>query len=101
VQERLGLTTGRQRRYRVAWVGGCVLYDTGKLRAAGGFTFWRDLPCSHCGEDVLAQLRVMARFGGCGLIPSGVYHQELPTTLEDRRISAPHVLGLETTGIRN
>ena len=35
---------------------------------------------------------VMARYGGCGLIPSGVYHQELPTTVEDRRVDAPRVL---------
>jgi hypothetical protein len=37
----------------------------------------------------------MDRYGGCGLIPSGVYHQELPTTLADRRVNAPHVLPLE------
>ena len=46
----------------------------------------------HCGEDVLAQLRVMARDGGCGLIPSGAYHQELPTTVPLRRCDAPRVL---------
>lgn len=43
-------------------------------------------------RDVLAQLRVMARFGGAGLIPSGPYHQELPTTVTDRRCDAPPVL---------
>lgn len=95
VQQRLALAPGSYRAYRVAWIGGCVLYDTAKLRAAGGFGFWRELPSSHCGEDALAQLRVMARFGGCGIVPSGVYHQELPTTLADRRVNAPHVLGLE------
>jgi hypothetical protein len=36
----------------------------------------------------------MARDGGCGLIPSGVYHQELPTTVTDRRADAPRVLPL-------
>ncbi len=92
VQQRLGLTPGQTRRYRIAWVGGCVLYDTQKLRASGGFSFWEQLPLEHSGEDVLAQLRVMARFGGCGLIPSGVYHQQLPTTVPDRRIDAPLVL---------
>jgi GT2 family glycosyltransferase len=89
VQERLGLTAQRPRKYRVAWVGGCVLYDAAKLRSVGGFGFWRALPPEHAGEDVLAQLRVMARYGGCGLIPSGVYHQELPTTVKDRRVDAP------------
>ena len=92
VQRRLGITPDQQRVYRVAWVGACVLYDAAKLRAAGGFGFWRDLPPEHCGEDVLAQLRVMARDGGCGIIPSGVYHQELPTTITDRRVDAPKVL---------
>jgi hypothetical protein len=95
VQRRLGLTSAAQRIYKVAWVGACVLYDSAKLRACGGFGFWEHLPAEHCGEDVLAQLRVMDRYGGCGLIPSGVYHQELPTTLPDRRVNAPNVLPLE------
>ncbi|RPI21325.1 MAG: glycosyltransferase family 2 protein [Chloroflexota bacterium] len=94
IAQRLNLTPDRQRTYRVAWVGGCVLYDTGKLRSVGGFSFWKELPRKHCGEDVLAQLRVMRRYGGCGLIPSGVYHQELPTTLPDRNVDAPKVLDL-------
>lgn len=92
VQRRLGLTKAGQRVYKVAWVGGCVLYDVGKLRAAGGYSFWDDLPPEHCGEDVLAQLRVMARFGGCGLVPSGAYHQELPTTVPRREADAPLLL---------
>ncbi len=81
-------------KYRVAWIGGCVLYDTAKLRSVGGFEFWNDLPSAHAGEDVLAQLRVMARFGGCGLMPSGVYHQELSTTVDDRRVDAARVLSI-------
>jgi glycosyltransferase involved in cell wall biosynthesis len=89
LQRRLGIRPDDARCYKVAWVGGCVLYDVAKLRACGGFEFWTDLPAEHVGEDVLAQLRVMARFGGGGLIPSGAYHQELPTTLGDRRTDAP------------
>ena len=92
VQQKLGLTKETTRVYRVAWVGGCVLFDTAKLRAAGGFEFWRQLPPEHCGEDVLAQLQVMARFGGCGIIPSGAYHMELPTTIAAREVDAPRVL---------
>jgi glycosyltransferase involved in cell wall biosynthesis len=92
VQARLGLTRATTRYYRVAWIGGCVLFDTAKLRAAGGFDFWPDLPPEHCGEDVLAQLQVMARFGGCGIIPSGAYHMELPTTITARASNAPHLL---------
>ena len=92
VQRRLGITAESQRVYKVAWVGGCVLYDVEKLRQAGGYGFWEELPLHHAGEDVLAQLRVMARFGGCGLIPSGAYHQEVSTTLPVREVDAPHVL---------
>ena len=90
VERRLGATGDRL--YKIAWVGGCVLYDAEKLRAAGGFDFWPELPVEHAGEDVLAQLRVMARFGGAGLFPSGAYHQELVTTLESREVDAPRVL---------
>jgi len=96
VQQRLNLAPGEVRKYRVAWVGGCVMYRADALRDAGGFEFWRELPEDHCGEDVLAQLRVMARFGGCGLLPSGVYHQELPTTVRNRNVDAPRILGLDT-----
>jgi GT2 family glycosyltransferase len=89
VAERHGATRDADRLYRVAWVGGCVLYDRAALEEAGGFGFWKDLPRAHVGEDVLAQLRVMARRGGAGLLPSGAYHLELPTTVEDRTVDAP------------
>mgnify|MGYP001163357834 CR=1 FL=1 len=92
VADQLDLTPATQRKYRVAWVGGCVLYDTEKLRKCGGFDFWGDLPVEHSGEDVLAQIRVMERFGGCGIIPTRVYHQELPTTVPNREVDAPKVL---------
>jgi GT2 family glycosyltransferase len=92
VQQQLALDHGETRCYRVAWVGGCVLFDCSKLRAAGGFDFWRELPLEHCGEDVLAQLRVMERFGGCAIVPSGAYHMELPTTIDTREVDAPMVL---------
>jgi hypothetical protein len=68
------------------------MYNTEKLRYVGGFSFWKDLPEQHCGEDVLAQLRVMKKYGGCGIIPSGVYHQELETTVPDRKVNAPEFL---------
>ena len=90
----VGRDVSGHHRYRVAWIGGCVLYDVAALRAVGGFSFWSSLPPDHCGEDVLAQLRVMARFGGCGLLPSRAYHQELATTIVDRRVDAPRVLAL-------
>lgn len=92
VQERLEATPASPVVYKVAWVGGCVMYEVAALRACGGFEFWRDLPHEHAGEDVLAQLRVMERFGGCGVMPSGAYHQELPTTIVDRTYDAPRLL---------
>jgi len=94
VQEKLKLTPDTQKKYKIAWVGGCVLYDTEKLRETGGFEFWQEVPQEHAGEDVLAQLRVMKRYGGCGLIPSGAYHQEAPTTIVNRNFDIPKELAL-------
>ncbi|MBA4142507.1 MAG: glycosyltransferase [Nitrosospira sp.] len=94
IQEKLELTPNTQKKYKVAWVGGCVLYDTQKLRETGGFEFWQDIPKEHAGEDVLAQLRVMKRYGGCGLIPSGAYHQEAQTTVTNRKFDLPKELAL-------
>lgn len=92
VQNLLRLTPEKRKLYKIAWIGGCVLYDTQKLRDCRGFRFWRQLPKDHCGEDVLVELRVMRRYGGCGMLPSGVYHQEVPTTLPERNVNAPEVL---------
>lgn len=78
--------------YKIAWIGGCVLYDRAVLDAVGGFDFWPDLPATHCGEDVLAQHRVMERAGGAGILPSGAYHLESPTTVPDRRVEAREAL---------
>jgi hypothetical protein len=58
------------------------------LEEAGGFRFWTQLPPEHCGEDVVAQWRVMERFGGAGILPSGAVHLESPTTVTDRRVEA-------------
>lgn len=96
VQQRLGIAPEDARLYKVAWTGGCVLFDRAMLIAAGGFRFWRDLPRDHAGEDVHAQQRVMERFGGAGLIPSGAYHQELATTVVDRDFDVPRELPLLT-----
>jgi GT2 family glycosyltransferase len=92
VQEQMRLKKSSPLLYKVAWIGGCVLYDVAKLRAVGGFEFWRELPPTHCGEDVLAQLRVMATYGGCGVLPTGAFHQQLPTTVPDRSTDAPYLL---------
>lgn len=73
--------------YKVAWVGGCVLYRRTALMEAGGFDFWSDLPAAHAGEDVAAQWRVMERRGGAGILPSGAVHLESPTTVPDRGLN--------------
>jgi hypothetical protein len=78
--------------YRVAWVGACVLYDRAALVEVGGFEFWDTLPVGHAGEDVVAQWRVMERFGGAGIVPSGAVHLEAPTTVTDRSVDAPDVV---------
>jgi GT2 family glycosyltransferase len=74
--------------YKVAWIGGCVLFRTDALTAVGGFDFWTRLPRHHAGEDVVAQLRVMERDGGAGILPSGAVHLEVPTTLVRRDMQA-------------
>ena len=94
VQQNMNLSPDQSVVYKVAWVGGCVLYNVEKLLDVGGFSFWEDLPEHHCGEDVLAQLRVMKKYGGCGILPSGVYHQELETTVPDRTMNAPEILAI-------
>ena len=76
------------RAYKVAWLAGCVLFDRAALLAAGGFGFWPALPAASAGEDVVAQLRVLERSGGAGLLPSGAWHLELPTSVADRRADA-------------
>ncbi|HEU4616582.1 MAG TPA: glycosyltransferase family A protein [Gammaproteobacteria bacterium] len=92
VQRGLRIEPRAPRLYRVAWVSACVLFDREKLRSLGGFSFWSELPQEHCGEDVLVQLRMLREYGGAGIMPSGVYHQELPTTIPDRRVDAPREL---------
>jgi GT2 family glycosyltransferase len=74
--------------YKIAWVGGCVLYRRSALVDTGGFDFWTDLPVDHSGEDVAAQWRVMETHGGAGIVPSGAVHLEAPTTLPVREMDA-------------
>lgn len=93
----LGLAPGEWRAYRVAWIGGCVLYDRAKLVAAGGFDFWRRVPPEHQGEDVAAQLAVLRRYGGAGIVPSGAYHLESPTTVTDRDVECWEIVGEAAT----
>ncbi|WP_022882867.1 D-glycero-beta-D-manno-heptose 1-phosphate adenylyltransferase [Gryllotalpicola ginsengisoli] len=85
---RLQLADDEWVAYKVAWVGGCVLYDRAELLEAGGFDFWSELPPEHSGEDVVAQWRVMRRRGGAGIVPSGAVHLESPTTVVDRTVDA-------------
>ncbi|GAB2929531.1 glycosyltransferase family A protein [Micromonospora polyrhachis] len=86
------LPSGQWRAYKVSWIGGCVLYDAARLRAAGGFDFWPQVGERHQGEDVAAQLTVMRRYGGAGILPSGAYHLESPTTVTERDVEAWEVV---------
>jgi len=69
------------RRYKVAWIASCILYDRVKLLEVGGFSFWSRLPRYHSGEEVLVQNLLMRRWGGCAIVPSGSYYSQVPTTV--------------------
>ncbi|NJC21366.1 GT2 family glycosyltransferase [Arthrobacter pigmenti] len=80
------------RLYKIAWVGGCVIFDRAALVECGGFDFWDELPSNHAGEDIAAQWRVLERHGGAGILPSGAVHLEAPTTVADRSTDAADVV---------
>jgi len=64
------------------------MYDTAKLRAIGGFSFGSNFP-EHCGMSLsFASWHATAAV----VHPAGVYHQELPTTIVDRRVAADNAL---------
>jgi GT2 family glycosyltransferase len=88
----LGLEPGQWLPYKVAWLGGCTMFRRQALEEAGGFRFWEQLPPEHCGEDVVAQWRVMESSGGAGILPTGAVHLESPTTVTDRRVEAFNVV---------
>lgn len=94
IQRKFQVTPEKPKKYKLAWASACVLFDREKLLQCGGFDFWKEIPREHCGEDVAAQLRVMDKFGGCGLIPCGVYHQELKTTVPNRKFNIPERIDL-------
>lgn len=48
---RLRLRPGEWRAYKVAWIGGCVLFDRAKLVEAGGFDFWTELHADHLAPE--------------------------------------------------
>ncbi len=89
------LPAGVCRRYKVAWIASCILYDRQKIETVGGFSFWSRLPRYHSGEEVLVQNLLMRRWGGCGMIPSGTYYSQVPTTvLNDSGSVDGHALDL-------
>jgi len=77
----LALPPGETRRYKVAWIASCILYDRAKLLDVGGFSFWSRLPRYHSGEEVLVQNLLLRRWGGCAIVPSGTYYSQAPTTV--------------------
>ncbi len=91
----LALPTGEFRRYKVAWIASCILYDRAKLLEVGGFAFWSRLPRYHSGEEVLVQNLLMRRWGGCAIMPSGTYYSQVSTTvLNDAGTVDGHALDL-------
>jgi len=80
--------------YQVAWTAGCWLARRSDVLAVGGWSFWVDLPPEHRGEDVVLQLRLQELRGAVGVLPSGAFHLELPTTLS-RRDADAYALVLE------
>jgi GT2 family glycosyltransferase len=88
----LRLEPGQWLPYKIAWLGGCTMFRRQALVETGGFRFWEQLPPEHCGEDVVAQWRVMESFGGAGILPAGAVHLESPTTVQDRRVEAFEVV---------
>ena len=86
---------GEFRLYKVAWIASCILYDRAKLLEVGGFSFWPRLPRYHSGEEVLVQNLLMRRWGGSGIMPSGTYYTQVPTTvLNDAGTVDGHALAL-------
>ncbi len=91
----LRLPPGQFRLYKVAWVASCILYDRSKLVQVGGFSFWTRLPRYHSGEEVLVQNLLMRLWGGCGILPSGTYYSQVPSTvLNPRGAVDGHALAL-------
>jgi len=91
--ERTLAANGEPLRYKVAWVGGNLLYDRAKLLDVGGFSFWDRLPPEHAGEEVVVQFLLARYHGGCGVLPTGTYHLGLPTTLPVREYNATALFG--------
>ena len=75
------LRPGEVLRYKVAWIAACILYDREKLLEVGGFSFWKKLPRYPRGEEILVQNLLMRRYGGCGILPSGTYTNQVETTV--------------------
>ena len=76
-----GLRPGEIVRYKVAWIAACILYDREKLLEVGGFSFWEKLPRYPRGEEILVQNLLMRRYGGCGILPSSTYSNQVETTV--------------------
>lgn len=76
-----GLRPGEIVRYKVAWIAACILYHREKLLEVGGFSFWERLPRYPRGEEILVQNLLMRRYGGCGILPSGTYSNQVETTV--------------------
>ena len=88
IQQNLGPAAGRAwRAYKVSWIGGCVLYDRAHWSTRAASTSG-----GGAGEPLRARTwppssRCWPGTAGPGMLPSGAYHLESPTTVTDRRRS--------------
>lgn len=84
----VGRNLEKWRAYKIAWLGGCVLYLREALEEVDAWQFWDQLPTQHAGEDVAVQMKIMARRGAAGILPSLAFHQEVETTIPHRMVQA-------------
>jgi hypothetical protein len=56
------------------WHNRAHQHSAGANLMSAVFVFGKNYQCKLVVKMFLAQLRVMAGYGGCGVLPSGVYH---------------------------
>lgn len=69
----LRVPPGQQYMYKIAFATGAVLYHRQKLSSVGGFSSV-ETNSGFPSSTAAAQNRLMRQYGGCSLLPSGVYH---------------------------
>jgi hypothetical protein len=97
VQEKYHASVADPKLYKVAWVGGCVMCDTAKLRDCEGFSFWKKLPENHFWRGRIDSASGNEEVWWVRHFTKWSYHQELTTTIPDRQYNAPKLLFTNNT----